>query len=433
MRPDPSAHERAAAAFSSALLNPDRKTPALVSGPAGKAAAKRYAVYRNNVTVSLIDALAAVYPAVQRITGVDFFRAMARFHIRETPPTSPLLFEYGREFPDFIERYEYAQGMPWLPDTARVERAWLDAYHAADAAPLAASDLAAFPPERLADLVFSPHPAARLVRSRFAAVTIVAANREPGPVEAIDASEAEDALITRPELDVVVRRLAPGEAEFLSTLIAGRPLGEAADAALKARPGFDIGAGLATLIESGAFVSAETRRPLMTSVSRQSPSSGMLVSFGRFVDRVERILCAAALPSLVQLVLRFALATPFWRSGILKWDGFLRLSDTAVTLFTDEFMLHLPGGPYPFPAPAVVAFLSGCAEITFPILLALGIATRFAALGLLFMTFIVELTVPDGWPIHITWAAMALAIIAWGPGRISLDFLIRRVCGLPNP
>ncbi len=171
----------------------------------------------------------------------------------------------------------------------------------------------------------------------------------------------------------------------------------------------------------------------MTSVSRQSPSSGMLVSFGRFVDRVERILCAAALPSLVQLVLRFALATPFWRSGILKWDGFFRLSDTAVTLFTDEFMLHLPGGPYPFPAPAVVAFLSGCAEITFPILLALGIATRFAALGLLFMTFIVELTVPDGWPIHITWAAMALAIIAWGPGRISLDFLIRRVCGLPNP
>ena len=85
--------------FAAALLDPDRETPALVAGPAGKAAAKRYNVYRNNVTVSLIDALAAVYPAVQRITGVDFFRAMARFHIRATPPTSPLLFEYGRDFP----------------------------------------------------------------------------------------------------------------------------------------------------------------------------------------------------------------------------------------------------------------------------------------------------------------------------------------------
>jgi hypothetical protein len=94
------------------------------------------------------------------------------------------------------------------------------------------------------------------VRSRFAAVTIFAANREPGPVEAIDAGEPEDALITRPELDVVVRRLAPGEAEFLSALIAGRPLGESADGALKSHLRFDIGAGLATLIDSGTFVSA---------------------------------------------------------------------------------------------------------------------------------------------------------------------------------
>jgi putative oxidoreductase len=97
-----------------------------------------------------------------------------------------------------------------------------------------------------------------------------------------------------------------------------------------------------------------------------------------------------------------------------------------VTLFTDEFKLHLPGGPYPFPAPTAMAFLSGCGEIVFPVLLVLGLGARFAALGLLFMTFIVELTVPDGWPIHITWAAMTLAIMAYGAGRLSLDHLIRR-------
>ena len=89
----------------------------------------------------------------------------------------------------------------------------------------------------------------------------------------------------------------------------------------------------------------------MTSVSQQPPRAGRSSSVARFVDRVEGVVRVVALPSLVQLVLRFALATPFWKSGILKWDGFLRLSDTAVTLFTDEFMLHLPGGPYPFPAP----------------------------------------------------------------------------------
>ena len=137
-----------------------------------------------------------------------------------------------------------------------------------------------------------------------------------------------------------------------------------------------------------------------------------------------------AQPSLTQLTLRLALAVPFWKSGILKWDGFLQLNDTAIYLFTDEFKLHLPGGPYEFPAPAIMAFLSGCGEIIFPVLLVLGLGTRFAALGLLFMTCIVAVTVPDGWPVHLTWAAMALGIMAWGPGRLSIDQTLGRLPGL---
>ncbi|MCA1392881.1 putative oxidoreductase [Bradyrhizobium yuanmingense] len=156
-------------------------------------------------------------------------------------------------------------------------------------------------------------------------------------------------------------------------------------------------------------------------------SASGLASPGALVDRANHLMQALAMPSLVQLVLRLALAVPFWRSGLLKWSGFLELNDTAVTLFSDEFMLHLPGGPYHFPAPTVMAFLSGSGEIMFPILLVLGLGTRFAALGLLFMTVIVELTVPDGWPIHLTWAAMALALMAYGPGHISLDRLICRI------
>jgi putative oxidoreductase len=167
-------------------------------------------------------------------------------------------------------------------------------------------------------------------------------------------------------------------------------------------------------------------------IDQQFDASARLRPLGLLADKASRLIQLAAQPSLVQLVMRLALAVPFWRSGILKWDGFLKLSDTAVTLFSDEFMLHLPGGPYHFPAPAVVAFLSGSGEILFPVLLVLGLATRFAALGLLFMTAIVELTVPDGWPIHITWAAMALGIMAWGPGRISVDYLVQRFLRLPQ-
>src|SRR5882672_7257172 len=242
-----------AAAFASTLVDPECETPAIVAGPAGKCAVKRYNVYRNNVTVSLIDALAAVYPAVQRITGVEFFRAMARFHVRATPPNSLLLFEYGRGFPAFIERYEYAQCMPWLADVARIERAWLDAYHAADAAPMSPAALASVPHDQLADLIFVPNPTTRLVCSKFAAVTIFAANRSEEPVGSIDAGVPEDALITRPDLDVIVRHLPAGGAIFLTNLISGRTLGAAATAALEAASAFDIGASIAGMIEAGVF------------------------------------------------------------------------------------------------------------------------------------------------------------------------------------
>jgi Putative DNA-binding domain len=242
-----------AAAFASALLNPNRPAPATITGPNGKAARKRYNVYRNNVTVSLINALAAVFPATQRITGVEFFRAMARFHVRATPPTSPLLFEYGRDFPDFINAYEYANPMPWLADVARIERAWLDSYHAADGETLMPRALASIGPERLADTVLIPHPATRIVRSRFPAVTIFTANRRNDQVSHVEATEPEDALVTRPGLEVFVRHLPPGGAEFLSLLIAGEPLGTAAAEALAHSPAFELAANIAGMLEAGAF------------------------------------------------------------------------------------------------------------------------------------------------------------------------------------
>jgi putative oxidoreductase len=140
-----------------------------------------------------------------------------------------------------------------------------------------------------------------------------------------------------------------------------------------------------------------------------------------WLGRIDGMIAAIAPASLAQLALRFALAVPFWRSGMSKWDGFLQLNDNAIFLFESEFKLHLPGGPYDYPAPAVMAFVVACAEILLPTLLVLGLATRLAALGLLAMTIVIQLTVPDGWPIHLTWAAMALGIITWGAGKLSAD------------
>ncbi|MGH7023635.1 MAG: HvfC/BufC family peptide modification chaperone [Caulobacteraceae bacterium] len=245
-------------AFAAGLLYPRQATPIDVVGPRGKGAVKRYNVYRNNVTVSLIDALADVYPAVQRITGDQFFRAMARSHVRATPPTSPLLFDYGRDFPAFIEVYDPARDMPWLADVARIERAWLDAYHAADAPPLSADVLAAVPPDKLGGLVFTAHPATRIVRSAYPTVAIFAMNRLDGPVTPFRSSAAEDALVTRPDMEVAARRLPAGAATFLLSLIDGETLAAAAAAALDETPAFDLSSNIASMVEAGVFGSAHS-------------------------------------------------------------------------------------------------------------------------------------------------------------------------------
>ncbi|CAB3631262.1 DoxX family protein [Achromobacter pestifer] len=126
------------------------------------------------------------------------------------------------------------------------------------------------------------------------------------------------------------------------------------------------------------------------------------------------------------LFLRVALALPFFKSGLTKWDGFLSLSPAVSFLFQEEFKLHIFGKTYDLPAPDVLALVSGSVEIIFPILLILGLATRFSALGLLGMTAVIQLIVPDGWAnFHLPWATMAIALIALGPGRLSLDEWIR--------
>jgi putative oxidoreductase len=143
--------------------------------------------------------------------------------------------------------------------------------------------------------------------------------------------------------------------------------------------------------------------------------------------RAENLTTKLLPASLASLALRFALAVPFFKSGLTKWDGFLKISDTPELLFTEEFKLHIFGAVYDYPLPKLMAWGSSLGEIILPILLVLGLGTRLAALGLLFMTALIQLTIPDGWAnFHLPWAAMAIAIIVLGPGKISLDWLLRR-------
>jgi putative oxidoreductase len=128
--------------------------------------------------------------------------------------------------------------------------------------------------------------------------------------------------------------------------------------------------------------------------------------------------------SLTLLVLRLTLAMPFWASGLTKWDGWFALSFGATALFNDEYKIHWFGAQYPFPYPNEMALASAIAEVTLPVLLVLGLATRYAAAGLLAMTAIIQLTYPDGWRnFHLPWAAMAMALLTFGAGKVSLDWV----------
>ena len=108
--------------------------------------------------------------------------------------------------------------------------------------------------------------------------------------------------------------------------------------------------------------------------------------------------CSASSPlSLALPALRLALARPFFASGLTRWDGWFTLSFGTKILFSDEYKLHIFGAEIPFPMPELVATMASTAEIVLPILLAFGFLTRYAALGLLGMTAVIQLTYPDGW------------------------------------
>lgn len=160
----------------------------------------------------------------------------------------------------------------------------------------------------------------------------------------------------------------------------------------------------------------------MTALRMQLNAAGVEHAVEDIVAWLGRIALVVAPP-----VLRVALAAPFFKSGLTKWDGFLSLSPAAEFLFEDEFKLHIFGQAFDFPMPTAFAFLDGVVEIVLPILLIVGLATRFSALGLLVMTGVIQLVVPEGWAnFHLPWAALAVAIIALGPGALSLDHLIVR-------
>jgi putative oxidoreductase len=152
----------------------------------------------------------------------------------------------------------------------------------------------------------------------------------------------------------------------------------------------------------------------MTDLSPAAAHSGSVP--GRIIQRA--IAAMGCIPDwLIALAARVFPAAVFWQSGQTKVAGF-HLKPSAIALFQNEYQL-------PLIDPAIAAHISAFSEHFFPILLVIGLATRFSALALLFMTAVIEIFVyPDAWPTHGVWATCFLVVISRGPGWLSLDHLI---------
>jgi len=224
-------------------------------------ASKRFAVYRNNVFVSLVEALKARFPAVECAVGAEFFAALARDYAGSHTPTSPLMMHYGDSFPSYIDAFSPLNDYPWMADLARVECAITKSYHARDATPLGPAAFVAIAPEKLEQLHFTLHPAFKLMPSTFPIVRLWQMNRGEAAIIPLDNLAAETALIHRPFYSVLVKAVSPAGGAFLNALDRGQPLGEATDLAAAIDPHFDLTAHLHLMIADGLITALTLKQP----------------------------------------------------------------------------------------------------------------------------------------------------------------------------
>ena len=237
--------------FRSALLDPKRDRPLGLTDGAGRPAGRRFDVYRNNVAVSLAEALETAFPVVAQLLGAQNFRTLAGVFLRRHPPSSPVMMFYGDEMAEFLRSFEPTSGIGYLPDVARLELALRHSYHAADAEPVDPDVLGALSPEVLMAARLHLAPSLRLIRSPWPIHAIWRFNTEPGAPK--PAMGAEDVAVLRVDLDPSPHLLPDGGGAFIEALLAGATLGEALDIASGGVPDFDLSAVLALLIGAGAI------------------------------------------------------------------------------------------------------------------------------------------------------------------------------------
>lgn len=216
-----------------------------------------FAIYRNTVLTGCVDALVSLYPAVHRLGGDDWMRAVALDLARADPPAGGDLQHYGERFPAFLDRVLAGTDLPWMGEVAQLDRLWSESHVAADATVLGLHEFAALAQagdDRLARSRLVPHPAARWHWSaEWPAFSLWQAARDAADDPNPPHWHGEGALMTRPAGAVRGHPMSAAEGALLDACADGLPLGAALDAVHARFPDLDPGAALGRLLDLGAF------------------------------------------------------------------------------------------------------------------------------------------------------------------------------------
>lgn len=237
--------------FRTAILDSAAPVPEGLSDGQGRPAGARFSVYRNNVAVSLTEALEVSFPAIRKLIGETNFKAVMGVFLRQHPPATPMISQYGAALPGFLETFPPLRHLAYLPDVARLEQALRESYHAADGTPIDPAILQDMPPEDLMTARFALAPALRLVRSRWPVHGIWAFNMQVGAPQPPKTSQ--DVLVTRPEFDPLMTPLPAGGGAFVAALLAGETFATAHGAATQDTADFDLSTTLGALIAGHAI------------------------------------------------------------------------------------------------------------------------------------------------------------------------------------